>query len=267
MQQLSNLLNNRDVAFTLDLIPCYQAIWKRLPERVKSGKDKSGWHDVDRVHALVKNRSPTIAECLHPNSNRPALIEPRTKQSLSHAALARFVQQFDLGIDYDLGANRRVAVVLPNGPVLAVANLAVSNYYTLMAMTPAAGPVQVREDATRAEIGTILALAEDIPKLQLNDPWVQEAGIRIFSVQPKDDLTFDMTPLNCGPLDQRESHPPKVNSPDDVALMLFTSGSSGNKKLVPISKDDYISRAVWVMDAFELTADDGCLNVMPLHHV
>ncbi|PLB33705.1 acetyl-CoA synthetase-like protein [Aspergillus candidus] len=262
-----DLQGQSDATFTLDLIPCYQAIWKRLPERVKSGKDKTGWHDVDRVHALVKARSPTIAECLHPNSDRPALIEPRTKQSMSHATLARFVQQFDIGLDHPSCSNRRVAVVLPNGPVLALANLAVSNYYTLMAMTPAAGPVQLREDITRAEIGTVLALAEDIPKLQLQDPWVDEAGIRIISVQPRDDLTFDMTPLNCGPLDQRQSYPPKVNSPDDVALMLFTSGSSGNKKLVPIPKDDYIARAVWIMDAFELTEDDGGLNVMPLHHV
>jgi amino acid adenylation domain-containing protein len=55
--------------------------------------------------------------------------------------------------------------------------------------------------------------------------------------------------------------------PDDVALLLHTSGSTSRPKLVPLTHANLCYSAQNIAASLELTSDDRCLNVMPLFHV
>jgi len=58
-------------------------------------------------------------------------------------------------------------------------------------------------------------------------------------------------------------------TPDPLrtALVLHTSGSTGQKKIVPISTRQLVLGAVAIAASTGLSADDVCLNFMPMFHV
>jgi len=59
----------------------------------------------------------------------------------------------------------------------------------------------------------------------------------------------------------------EYNGPLDIALVLHTSGTSGKKKMVPYTLETLCVGAACIMDSWALTAQDVCLNMMPLFHV
>ena len=55
--------------------------------------------------------------------------------------------------------------------------------------------------------------------------------------------------------------------PDDVALVLHTSGTAARPKLVPLTHRNICASAQNIRAALELTPADRCLSVMPLFHI
>jgi oxalate---CoA ligase len=66
-----------------------------------------------------------------------------------------------------------------------------------------------------------------------------------------------------------EKSPQKVAQakPDDVALVLHTSGTTGRPKAVPLSHRNLTRTMKNIQDTYELTPEDRTLLVMPLFHV
>jgi acyl-CoA synthetase (AMP-forming)/AMP-acid ligase II len=57
------------------------------------------------------------------------------------------------------------------------------------------------------------------------------------------------------------------NGPDDVALVLHTSGTTSRPKIVPLTSANVCASARNVAATLALTPEDRCLNVMPLFHI
>jgi acyl-CoA synthetase (AMP-forming)/AMP-acid ligase II/acyl carrier protein len=55
--------------------------------------------------------------------------------------------------------------------------------------------------------------------------------------------------------------------PDDVALVLHTSGTTSRPKIVPLSHANLCASAGHIRRSVMLTSNDRCLNVMPLFHI
>jgi acyl-CoA synthetase (AMP-forming)/AMP-acid ligase II/acyl carrier protein len=55
--------------------------------------------------------------------------------------------------------------------------------------------------------------------------------------------------------------------PEDVALVLHTSGTTARPKLVPLTHANLCTSASNIRHALALTQSDRCLNVMPLFHI
>ena len=60
---------------------------------------------------------------------------------------------------------------------------------------------------------------------------------------------------------------PSLAQPDDVALGLYTSGTTSRPKLVPLTHINLCTSARNHIETLALAAHDRCLNVMPLFHV
>ncbi|MBE3111860.1 MAG: AMP-binding protein [Acidobacteria bacterium] len=144
--------------------------------------------------------------------------------------------------------------------------MSVAAHFSMAPINPAVGPEQFRADVEQVQATCILTTPDLSAKLALDEPWVAQSGITIvhvdFSPWQELALTYpDGTPL---PVHTMPSQP---NRGSDMCLMLFTSGTSGKKKIVPLSLHQVVVGAMQVIDSWGLTPDDVCLNMMPLFHV
>ena len=61
--------------------------------------------------------------------------------------------------------------------------------------------------------------------------------------------------------------PIEVPKPEDIALVLHTSGTTGRPKAVPLTHRNLTRTMANIKDTYQLTAEDRTLLVMPLFHV
>jgi acyl-CoA synthetase (AMP-forming)/AMP-acid ligase II/acyl carrier protein len=252
---------------TFAIIRCYLKLWLELPEAAKAGHDKDTASILQNVYKQITLSIGTLQSLFISSSDLPSLIDPTTQKTLTHHQLSTFIQNFSLPVlPRRVGPKPVVVLALPNGYLLGLGCLAVSSYYTTAPLNITAGPVQFRNDAELAKPQCILVLESDIERLGLREPWVSEGGIQILLVLPQEDMTFQVQPLDDAP-SPAQLITATPNGPDDLALILFTSGTSGTKKVVPITCFGLLTGVHCVMESWGLTPEDSCLNMMPLNHV
>ena len=86
---------------------------------------------------------------------------------------------------------------------------------------------------------------------------------------------IDLTPRSDGPAGAFDLSSPEIAgdclpgaaAPDDIALVLHTSGTTSRPKIVPLSHRNVCASARNIGEVLALAPDDRCLNVMPLFHI
>ncbi|KAJ3022245.1 hypothetical protein HKX48_006667 [Thoreauomyces humboldtii] len=250
-----------------ELIQTHTTLWKRLPEIAKAGHDADLNPLIQHVAAQVNKTYSSLLDLI-PTTTQPAIREAQGTR-LSHLKLSQFLAAFRIpGVPSPSTCSTRpiVGIALPNGPTLAVAVLAVASYTTATPINATSGADQFRADVVQGGAKAVMVLPGDVDRLGLRDAWVREHGIRVVLVEPQPDLTFEMHLLD------EPARPPSgeqwtPSSPDDIAIILFTSGTSGTKKLVPLTVASIVAGVAFVIDSWGLGPTDVCLNQMPLNHV
>jgi len=209
---------------------------------------------LNKLLAAQLNRNPEAIAITAPGRT------PLTYRQLNHHINTVVATLNTLGV----GRNDRIAIVLPNGPEMAVAFLAVAAGATAAPLNPAyradefdfyLSDLKAKAliiQASVAEPARAVARARHIPIIELQPMLKAEAGI------------FTLTPASTG--DAR----PKSGGfaqPDDVALVLHTSGTTSRPKIVPLTQSNLCTSAHNISTTIALTENDRCLNVMPLFHI
>jgi oxalate---CoA ligase len=158
------------------------------------------------------------------------------------------------------GINRgdRIALVLPNGPEAAIAFLAVSSSAIAAPLNPNYQAAEFQFYLEDLNAKAVILLADDpTPARQV----AEAMGIAIFT------LTIHPFQL-AAPTDKttalRPFQPPQ---PQDIALILHTSGTTSRPKIVPLTHQNLLQSAQNVADTLQLEEGDRALNVMPLFHI
>jgi oxalate---CoA ligase len=185
------------------------------------------------------------------------------RRPLTYGSLHHRVNQVIATLNaFGVGRHDRVAMVLPNGPEMAVAFLGVASGASAAPLNPAYRAEELdfylSDLATKVLIvqsgvnlpAVRVAHARDIPVIELSPMLEAEAGV--FTL-----IGHDTVASNAGGLAVAE----------DVALLLHTSGTTSRPKLVPLTHVNLCASAESVRASLELTAADRCLNVMPLFHI
>ena len=246
----------------------------RLNDYGRSGTRK-GIRGVE-IGALLQGYRNLLQ--LIPDTDTVCLLDPLNleKTPLTHRRLRKFIgQEFDLG-KFGLSKGSRVAVLLPNGPELAVAMLAVVSQWCAAPINPTNTwqEIQAELQKTRARAVIILAGASG------NEAVLQackDMSIGIIVISPTEAITglFRLNVLTPVPAPigaSRESWRTtgkgfKAFDHPETVLLLHTSGTSGNKKLVPYSLDMLVIGVGCIVSAWNLSPSDVCLNMMPLFHI
>ena len=186
------------------------------------------------------------------------------RSGLTYAALRQHVENtIEVLNGLGIGCNDRVAIILPNGPEMACAFVAIAGGATTAPLNPA-----YREE----EFTNYLSLLR--PKLVVVPAWTQgegravagKLGIPLAELHPRTESAaglFDLTGETGTPT-------PRVGGyaqAQDVALLLHTSGSTARPKIVPLNHRNLCASVENIVKSLSLGPDDCCLNIMPLFHI
>ena len=197
-------------------------------------------------------------------SEAPAIISPQRKPLANGKLCSHIEYVVSLLNEHGLGRNDRIAVVLPNGPEMAVTFLSVMAGATCAPLNPAYQKQEydfylsdINAKALIVQAGAdsqARSVAEDrnIPVIELKPLTEKEAGL--FSLEFR------------GKPPERDFQRGFAKQ-DDISLVLHTSGTTSRPKIVPLSQKNIFASACNVGASLQLTARDRCLNVLPLFHI
>lgn len=268
----------------------------RTPPLVLASKpflQKNGSISGREVSAAILPKFPDLLSAI-PSYSHQALASIDGRMAVSHKRIHEFVLHIGhiLHSRVRIGRGHRVAVVLPNGSELALAIVAVSCWASCVPLNAFAASDELQSDLEKAGVDCVIGLdpertddGTEIKKLatKLNLPFCglvpdkKYAGIfelvaphhsytdpyRDWVLPRKSDIeghfrfpgNNDVTELQ------------KANNHDDEVLVLFTSGTTGSKKLVPHVLSDVIIATAVISVSWDLTPQDTNCNLMPLFHV
>ncbi len=205
----------------------------------------------DRLHPLL---SAAPAESI-------ALSAPG-RPPLTHGALH---DQIDATLAWlngqGIGRGDRVAIVLPNGPEMAACYLACASGVASAPLNPA-----YRADEFEFYLQDLQAKAL-IVETGSTSPAVDVArrlGVRLLTLQPGAAAgAFTLHADGAG----AAAPAPTRAEPDDVSMLLHTSGTTSRPKIVPLSQRNLAASAQHIARTLQFTATDCGLNIMPLFHI
>ncbi|HEX5203445.1 AMP-binding protein [Paractinoplanes rhizophilus] len=206
--------------------------------------------------------SETIADLLGRQAGsrprRPALTAPG-RASVTYGELERTVAAARLAWA-GLGFTRtdRMAVALPNGMDLAVTLLSVMGVATAVPVDLDGPPAELVRHL-RGSRATALVVRDTAGNAAARA--AETLGLPVIEVLPTGPAP--RAGLQGGNPREHAHEPPRAA---DAALLLRTSGTTGEPKFVAISHARLCLSARNIASGLELTEDDRCLNVMPLSH-
>ncbi|KAK4626435.1 Oxalate--CoA ligase [Fulvia fulva] len=255
----------------LELQRTHTALWRLLPEEAKAGRATTTAHRlIDHSLQQCKTSYASLLDLYHPESSNIAIVDPETGRSAYHNKLATSIANFRLPLHSVPGQRKPVvAISLPNGPLLAMTVLATAAYYTAapVAHGSGVGKEQFKADVLQSKSNLVLACITDVERLGLRDAWLKAANIPVLLVDLADDFTLILHNLEGREVKPNTIAQPVPNTADDTGIMLFTSGTSGTKKLVPLSIHSMVCGVAMVAESWGLSESMRCLNQMPLNHV
>jgi acyl-CoA synthetase (AMP-forming)/AMP-acid ligase II len=164
-----------------------------------------------------------------------------------------------------IGRNDRVAIVLPNGPEMAAAFVAIAACATTAPLNPAY--TQDEYDFYLSDLNARALLVEK----DSDSPAVAAArahGIQVLELETPPDLPAGDFTIHADASGQyTRTENAGMAGPGDVALVLHTSGTTSRPKIVPLSHSNLCASAENIQNTLCLDASDVCLNIMPLFHI
>jgi len=184
---------------------------------------------------------------------------------LTYRALLRQIEETVAALNrVGIGRNDRVGIVLPNGPEMATAFLAVASGAAAAPLNPG-----YRADEFEFYLSDLNAKAVIIEEGSTS-PAIEVAnklGVAIFTLKPLPAEGAGRFALDTGAAPEKPPAGGGLAGPDDVALVLHTSGTTSRPKIVPLTQRNVCASARNISQTLALTPQDRGLVIMPLFHI
>jgi acyl-CoA synthetase (AMP-forming)/AMP-acid ligase II len=191
----------------------------------------------------------------------PAIRATDGRPPLSHAGLAALAERTVAWLNaHGIGRGDRVAIVLPNGPEMAAAFLAIAAGATTAPLNPA-----YRAEEFDFYLSDLNAKAIVLPPG--DGGAAREAAVRrgITILEAIPGAAAGEFTLSGGV--PGAAARPGMAEPSDIALVLHTSGTTARPKIVPLTQANLAASARHIGATLKLSPADACLNIMPLFHI
>jgi acyl-CoA synthetase (AMP-forming)/AMP-acid ligase II len=216
---------------------------------------------------------PTLIRMLASADDDAVAISAPGRDPLSHAQLRALVGRTIARLNsLGIGRNDRVAIVLANGPEMASCFIAAACGVATAPLNPA-----YRHDEFEFYLGDLNARAL-IVEHDSNSPAIAAAarlGVRIldlvpgtaagdFELRPRDAAGAAAVAVVAEGAATSRGGPAE---PDDVSMVLHTSGTTSRPKIVPLSQRNLCASATHIARTLRFVPGDRGLNIMPLFHI
>jgi long-chain acyl-CoA synthetase len=190
------------------------------------------------------------------------------RESLTYAALAARARALAVGLQrLGIGCGARVALCLPNSPALII------SFYgtwlagaTVVPINPLATRSELRHQLDDADVSLLVAASGAATTAasvagEMGIPLVLTSeGGRAF---PRGALPFEDLVAE----DSRQLKPAAIDAREDVAVILYTGGTTGTPKGAMLTHDNIVANtmqfAAWY--AFE-PGEETCIGALPMFH-
>ncbi|MCZ6592461.1 MAG: acyl--CoA ligase [Alphaproteobacteria bacterium] len=206
----------------------------------------------------------TVIELLSVGADSDTAISAVDRPPLTYAGLRALVAETVASLRrLGIGRHDRVAIVLPNGPEMAAAFVAVAASATTAPLNPGYRGEEFRfylEDLN----AKALLVATDSDSAVIEE--AHSLGIPVYELNVAEGSPAGSFTISS-PGNGADAEDPDYAEPDDIALVLHTSGTTSRPKIVPLSQANICASASHITEILNLTADDRCTNIMPLFHI
>jgi len=203
----------------------------------------------------------TVSQLIEANATvfrgHPALVRPDGSY-WTHSQLQRSIDDVAQALQRrNVGPQDRIVTVLPAGVEAAIGFLAT----TRCAIAAPLNPKLSRDDFAfyLRDLEPTLVLTTE----NFNPDIVAAADALEIPVLKRQAVTFPPADTQSADVELNTCSP----QPDDIALILYTSGTTSQPKRVPLRHAQIAASANNIAKTLRLTQDDRCLNVMPLFHI
>ena len=205
----------------------------------------------------------TLIDLLKAGAAGDTALAAPGRPTLTYAGLRGLAERTIVRLNaLGIGRDDRVAIVLPNGPEMAAAFVAIGAVATTAPLNPA-----YRAEEFEFYLGDLKARALVLD--QAGHPAAEEAAaklglpilrLHVEEAAPAGEFTLIGTTVGT----TKRPGPAQV---EDIALVLHTSGTTSRPKIVPLSQKNVVASAHHISATLSLAPDDSCLNIMPLFHI
>ena len=201
----------------------------------------------------------TISEILEVGASDSIALTAPKRLPLSYSGLRVHCKKIGRQLASQGLINKsRVAIVMPNGPEMATAFLAVASHMSAAPLNPSYKESEYEfylEDLKPALV--ILNENSENP--------VKRAAERL-SIPVVEAKVIEGSPAGVFELFESEENV-SPSTVDMEALVLHTSGTTSRPKVVPLLQRNIAASVQNIASSIELDSADHCLNIMPLFHI
>ena len=207
----------------------------------------------------------TIRELLRAGADDAVALSAPGVPGLTFAGLRGLADRTVAALNaMGIGRNDRVAIVLPNGPEMASAFLAIASGAASAPLNPGyrADEFEFYLSDLNAK-GLVVDAGSTSPAVDV----ARKLGVRIVELHARRDAgagEFELRDTGAG---AGAAANPGPAQPDDVALVLHTSGTTSRPKIVPLAQRNVCASARNIREFLSLSPADRGLNIMPLFHI
>jgi acyl-CoA synthetase (AMP-forming)/AMP-acid ligase II len=205
----------------------------------------------------------TLKELLASGRDNAPATETHEAPPLTYASLRALIAETVRSLSaFGIGRGDRVAIVLPNGPEMATAFLSVASGAASAPLNPA---YRAEEFEFYMSDLNAKALIVEAGSASPAIAAAEKLGIELIELTP--DRTAGAGAFRLSGKARGVAAKPGPAEPDDIALILHTSGTTSRPKIVPLSQSNISTSADNIAGGLDFNQSDLGLNVMPLFHI
>ena len=203
----------------------------------------------------------TVNELIETGADGDIAIAAPDRTPLTYGGLRALVARTVADLNgLGIGRNDRVAIVLPNGPEMATAFVAVAAGATTAPLNPAYRSEEFRfylEDLNARAL--FVEAGSDSPAIEV----AREMGVPVLELAHTEEDPAGAFEIS-GDAGGGSAQAPGMAAADDVALVLHTSGTTSRPKIVPLSQTNICASASHIGATLALMRGQGAGPVTAL---